>query len=162
MPNHCTNTLEIEGSPETIKQVRDALEDNRREDESLTFEGILPRPDELKTIKYGRATIGEQSVKRWRDTEDSGRVPVTEAETKRLREKHGAADLLEWSRVHWGVKWDAYWSTIETQSEDLLRYEFTTAWGPPDRFVTALREAFPEATITLQYKEPNMGLAGMI
>lgn len=162
MPNHCTNILEIDGDAETIERIREVLDDREREDEALTFEGLLPRPEALKGIKYGRSTIGGKTVKRWKETEDSGRVPITEAETKRLREKHGGADLLEWSRAHWGTKWNSYWSELEEEGDESLRYRFTTAWGPPDQFVAALREAFPKATIQLHFREPNMGMAGTL
>lgn len=161
MPNHCSNTLIIQGEEDTIDRVRKILADTTREDEDLTFRGVKDRPEEIDSIHCGCRTIDGKTCKRWRET-DEGAVPVTDVEVERLRDEYGAADPLEWSRVHWGSKWNGYWSTKTVDEDERLVYEFTSAWAPPDRFLHALRERFPRTTITLEYHEPNMGLEGIL
>jgi hypothetical protein len=161
MPNHCTNHLHINAEPDTLEEIREALRDRQREEEDLTFRGICDRPDALQNIHVGSRTIDGESYRRWRET-DEGVVPLTDAETKKLRREHGGADLIEWSRQHWGTKWDGYWSTKTEDTRQRLSYTFTTAWSPPDQFINKLRAEFPEARITLEYEEPNMGLEGTV
>lgn len=161
MPNHCSNTLIIQGEKDIIDQIRETLADTTREDEDLTFRGVKDRPSEVDSIDCGCRTIDGKKCRRWRET-DEGVVPVTKVEVERLRGEYGGADPFEWSLVHWGSKRNGYWSTKAVDEEERLVYEFMSAWAPPDRFLHSLRERFPGASITLKYFEPNMGLEGVL
>lgn len=166
MPNHCSNTLRVVApDQETKEKIREVLLDTEREDEDLTCENLLPRPDEIDQIHSGSAKIDGQRWERWREveTEDgTERKPLTQADRQRLKQEYGADGPLEWSRINWGTKWDCYWSTLEKEDETTLEFSFTTAWKEPGPFLEKLRDEFPSVRFRLEYHEPNMDIEGVL
>jgi hypothetical protein len=62
--------------------------------------------------------------------------------------------------AHWGTKWDAGWPTV-VKDGDVLTYNFSTAWAPPEPVFTKLAELFPQYTFRVWWWEAGMGDIGM-
>ncbi len=45
---------------------------------------------------------------------------------------------LDWSRVHWGTKWNAYSHKPTERTDDSLTLRFETAWRPPFPWLVAV------------------------
>ena len=69
-----------------------------------------------------------------------------------------------WRVQNWGTKWDISEKDIEWSDdhEDYAQFSFDTAWSPPEGIVSALREKFPELSISWFYDEPGMEFAGYL
>ena len=51
---------------------------------------------------------------------------------------------------------------ISERDDDCLMYYFMTAWSPPEKVILALREMYPDTSITAFYDEPGVGIAGYL
>lgn len=67
-------------------------------------------------------------------------------------------DLVNWQQGAWGTKWEPGEDAREMGEPGRLVYQFSTAWGPPDRWVRMLAEAYPALGIALHSTEPGVGL----
>ena len=69
-----------------------------------------------------------------------------------------------WRIEHWGTKWDLGTDTdsVPVVDDDLIFWEFSTAWAPPEPWLLAASEKFPTLTFTLGYDEPGMCFAGVL
>ena len=90
----------------------------------------------------------------YKHTEDS-------FQNRRLRKLHWADNWYDWANDNWVTKWD----TGDVFAEDdgwLLRYDFTTAWCPPEPIYHALRDMFPDLRISWFYREDGMEMSGYL
>lgn len=137
MPNWCQNSLGISGDAIEITKFREWL-DNK----PLTLNKILPMPAELED------TIS----------------PTPDDQQERAKEliaKYGAADWCSWHVNNWGTKWDVDAEEDEYDSSDTyIRFNFDSAWAPPEAAIIALGKQFPNLTLTLNYREDGMCFAG--
>lgn len=100
--------------------------------------GELPRPREMKKMD-GTVII---TCDEWSDGTQDDR-------------------WYHWNIANWGVKWDI--DKQEVDDEDgWFQLEFETPWGPPNEIFEALREKFPDVSISWFYDEPGMGFAGYL
>lgn len=53
-------------------------------------------------------------------------------------EKAFKRTALDWSREHWGTKWNAYDIRPVEEADDTLTLRFETAWAPPYPWLAAL------------------------
>ena len=71
-----------------------------------------------------------------------------------------------WRVSNWDTKWDACDVDIkEERYEDELESftaEFDTAWSPPEAICLALRDMFPDLSISWFFDEPGMQVAGYL
>jgi hypothetical protein len=58
----------------------------------------------------------------------------------------GAKDWYDWSICHWGTKWNAYETYLETLDECSVILSFHTAWCGVPRIIQKLAEMFPTIT----------------
>lgn len=143
MPNFCKNNLQITGSTiqlsEFLNRSMILHTVNGIDTIQLTFEALLPTPDEL--IKQPALFRGENS-------ED-------------LIEKYGYADWYSWRTNNWGTKWDAAHTTFIKKSDTEALIEFETAWSPPVNWLQNIAPQFPELRFKLVYSEPGFKFCGM-
>jgi len=138
MPNWCDNRVEIYGdNPDQIKEVKKTL---AGKETCFDFNNIVPMPKELK--------------------ETTAPNPEPDSfEAKRLRKQHGHDNWYDWCCDNWGTKWNSSDATL-SEDGDGLEYEFQTAWGPPIKVIEAIREQYPDLSVTAFYDEPGMEIAG--
>lgn len=166
MPNHITNRLRINGTPEQITEVREAiLETEPKEGEEariFDFERLLPMPDSLHCTSGGESDIAKFEM----DHHDSVGHPykppshVYERANKELVEickenirLHGHPTWYEWSIGNWGTKWGAY---LQVEVEPNL-IQFDTAWSCPIPVLTALAAKFPEVQFVVEFADEDVG-----
>ena len=71
-------------------------------------------------------------------------------------------DWYTWRCTHWGTKWDLYDVVITDDDAETFAFECSTAWAPPEPFVEALRECFPNVSVSWFYDEPCAEMAGYL
>jgi len=143
MPNHCNNTLTVEGS---TSRVRDFARDHYREPEHWS-------PEDRGRYEEHKTTL-----------DFSYSVPYPPVD-ERGGEEQG---WYEWHCAYWGTKWNAYDLSPLTFPEVLdeiekagsLTYSFDTAWAPPTTWLETMAPKYPDLTFTLTYEEPGMCFAG--
>ena len=161
MPNHCHNRVTIYGSGNDTDETRAQIAKLKQifEDES-TFGQIIPEPDWHNTplltsdnhygTKYG----------------NDGELPQDlEDPWKRLVFKStGITDQrwYDWRLQNWDTKWDAYDVVVTDDDPDQFEVEFNTAWCPPDSVCNALREQYPDLSVSWFYDEPGCEIAGYL
>lgn len=168
MPNHVTNRLHINGAPEKVAEVRDAIrgvwEESPERPRPIDFNKILPMPDGLEVqANTGEVALGkkEAGVKD-RDTEfmmdwhRRGAEHIDDAKVDQVKnnvERTGYAYWRDWAVDHWGTKWNAY-----SQNEiDLNLIVFDTAWSCPIPVLKALAAKFPEVEFVCEFADEDIG-----
>ena len=163
MPNHCHNRVTFyenhnskwDDSTSQIAKLKVLFEG-----ESI-FPQIIPEPDwvntplmssDVKGIVYDRGKVGELPQ-------------YVEDPWKRLVFKSTAMTddrWYDWSLQHWDTKWDAYAVVITDDDPECTEIEFNTAWSPPEAICNALREQYPDVSISWFYDEPGCEIAGYL
>jgi len=159
MPNHCHNRVTIWSQDQaTIENLKNIFEDEN------IFTQIIPEPDWANTplteetagnwLNSNRGKVGELPVKVEGDFGISHRFPSTNVADDRW---------YDWRLANWDTKWDAYDVQVDGGfDDDELTIEFNTAWSPPEAICDALREQYPEATVSWFYDEPGCEMAGYL
>ena len=154
MPNHCSNRVEIYSDNKILlDEIRMNL---KGEDTEFDFNKILPQPDWKKTPLTGEETS-------WLGSDENlgeiGELPNEEG----IFESTGKHDQrwYDWNISNWDTKWNS-WAVETEHDDDGLMYYFTTAWSPREKVILALREMYPEASITAFYDERGVGFAGYL
>ena len=137
MPNWCENRVEIYGEPEEIAAIKELVTSN---DSDFDFNKILPMPKALEDTTKG-----------------SNHVPSEE-----LKEKYGFDNWYDWRIHNWGTKWNVDDVEVGDNDNDYISFSFDTAWGPPEGIYHAIKEQFPNLSITWFYDEPGMQFAGYL
>ena len=162
MPNHCHNRVtfypagdDTDKAIEDIKAIKQMFEDEH------TFTQIIPEPDWHNTPLM---TGQEKSFGTVRG--HLGELPqYTEDPWKRLVFKStGYADdrWYDWRLQNWDTKWDAYDVEVIDEDHDCVEIQFNTAWSPPEAICSALREQYPDLSISWFYDEPGEEIAGYL
>lgn len=181
MPNWCTNTVEIEGKPEDVKEVVDFLGEDR-----IKFNKIVPMPEDLNITSGSQTSLGLAVVNggaqakkflgyKWIQdkgivTEEQLRTWVQECDPEAWEiglkaasniEKYGHATWYGWAIENWGTKWEAH-SVDEGEftGDGYMVYCFDTAWSPPSPVIAELSRMFPKVYVTLKFIEAGVGFAG--
>ena len=164
MPNHCHNRVTIYGSGNDTDETRAQIAKIKSifEDESI-FPHFIPEPDWSNTpltektagnwLHSARGKVGELPVKVEGDYGISQRFKST-----------GVADdrWYDWRLQNWDTKWDAYEVSIDDDDPDQLEVSFETAWSPPEAICHAMREQYPDLSVSWFYDEPGMEFAGYL
>ena len=159
MPNHCHNRVtfysqDTDKSREQIAKLKKIFSDEE------VFTQIIPEPDWHNTplltsdnhygTKYG----------------NDGELPqYIEDPWKRLVFKStGIADQrwYDWRLQNWDTKWDAYDVVVTDDDIEQVEIEFNTAWCPPEAICSAIREQYPDVSVSWFYDEPGQELAGYL
>ena len=161
MPNHCHNRVTFYSSGNDTDETRNQMRDIKQIfDEESIFTNIIPEPDwatpPLLTsdnrfgTKYG----------------NDGELPIRSEDpfvTYRFQST-GIADQrwYDWRVKNWDTKWDAYDVEVTDDDPDQFEVTFNTAWSPPEAICNALREQYPDLSISWFYDEPGCELAGYL
>ena len=175
----CTDTFKWVHNEETGKGEAIELPDHCKHDDPIykdtcdkryhefSFNNIIPMPEELRgTSSPTNVVDTQEEVDKWKeehpkwDAMGTGR-PITKKEHAKLLTKHKFDNWYDWANANWDTKWDA--SEVYFQDDGwMLRYEFDTAWNPPEAICHALREKFPDLNISWFFREDGMEMAGYL
>ena len=139
--------------------------DKRRD--MFDFQSIYPMPDGLEgTASPSRVVETEAEVLAWMKENPQHKgmglgKPITQVERDALISEHGVDNWYDWCIENWGTKWNCH--TVEFEEDgNQLRYEFDTAWSPPEGIYWKLKELFPTVNISWFYREEGVEMAGYI
>lgn len=159
MPNWCSNELIVTGPEEVLGRFHDAHRTSDKDGSpAFTFEGSVPMPKVLRSIKSGGRTIDGESVTVWWERNGEA-FPISPVTQDRLRTRYGAVNWYDWAQKNWGTKWDAG-EVDHDASPEYRYYAFNTAWGPPAEWAKRASAAYPELRFSIDYSEPGMGFSG--
>ena len=158
MPNHCHNRVTFYASPKHNDQI--AKIKQMFLDENV-FTQIIPEPDwantplmssDVQGLVYDRGKVGELP----QYVEDPFKRLVFKS-TDRTDDR-----WYDWRLQNWDTKWDAYDVVVTDDDPDCTEIEFNTAWSPPEAICSALREQYPDLSISWFYDEPGCEIAGYL
>ena len=162
MPNHCHNRVTIYGSGNNTDETRAQIAKLKQifEDEEC-FTQIIPEPDWYHTPLISSDTPSYREPKG-----KVGELPqYVEDPWRRLVFKStGRADdrWYDWRVQNWDTKWDCYDVEILDDDEENLEIGFNTAWSPPEAICSAIREQYPDVSVSWFYDEPGCEIAGYL
>ena len=149
MPNWCYNRVSVYS--ENTKDMDELFDIFNNEN---PFNALIPSPV-------------------WSETpNEDGELPVLEehkdADGKVLFTTHkfpksGKTDdrWYDWQIQNWGTKWEPTDLTVE-QCEQEVELTFNTAWSPPEAICRAIRERYPDCSVSWFYDEPGCEIAGYL
>ncbi len=156
MPNHCHNRVTFySANTDAVAKLKQIFEDEN------CFTQIIPEPDwantplmssDVRGIVYDRGKVGELPQ-------------YVEDYAKRLVFKStGHADdrWYDWRVQNWDTKWDAYDVVVTDDDPESVEIEFNTAWSPPEAICSAIREQYPDVSVSWFYDEPGCEIAGYL
>ena len=164
MPNHCHNRVTFYAAHHQTDYPVGHIAEIKKifQDESI-FPQIIPEPDWLNT------PLMSKDVKEYSFSEPRGKVgelpQYVEDPWRRLVFKStGQADdrWYDWRVNHWGTKWDAYDVVVTDDDPESVEIEFNTAWSPPEAICSAIREQYPDVSVSWFYDEPGCEIAGYL
>ena len=173
MPNHCSNRVSFYGDSESeIQKLHDifskGLENDDNVDTGSVFGHFIPEPD-WANIPLSEADQYEYSFSSARGEVGEKPVMVINEESPfmnglRFKSTNAQDDRwYNWRVQNWGTKWDCY--TLEMDDTDLphgVELTFETAWSPPEEVCSAIREQYPNVSISWFYDEPGCEIAGYL
>lgn len=132
MPNWVTNTLTITGEPELLAEVGARLrapipshKGHAEDAPQFSFWNIVKPEDSILDEYFANADATQL---------------------------HNRNNWYNWNNRNWGCKWDARVHFAEAE-ENMLTYEFDTAWAPPIQVLETLSRDVPDVKLTLRYVE---------
>ena len=149
MPNWCYNRVSIYS--ENIDQVTELFDIFNNPE---PFNALIPSP-------------------KWSETpNEDGELPVLEEHkdsdgkvlfTTHKFPKSGKTDdrWYDWQIQNWGTKWEPTDISVE-QCDEELELTFNTAWSPPEDICRAIRNKYPDVTVSWFFDEPGMEVAGYL
>ena len=164
MPNHCHNRVTFYPSGNNTASSLDQIETIKDifTGESV-FTQIIPEPDWLNT------PLMSKDVKEYSFSEPRGEVgelpQYVEDPWRRLVFKStGRSDdrWYDWRVQNWDTKWDAYDVEFMDEDPDQVEIEFNTAWCPPEPICAAIRDEYPDVSVSWFYDEPGCEIAGYL
>ena len=156
MPNHCHNRVTFySANTEDVAKLKKIFESEQ------IFGQIIPEPDwpntplmssDVTGIVFDRGKVGELPQK---------------VEDPWLRYVFKSTDHIDdrwydWRNKNWDTKWDAYDVVVTDDDPENVEIEFNTAWCPPDSVCNALREQYPDLSVSWFYDEPGCEIAGYL
>lgn len=69
-------------------------------------------------------------------------------------ERENPRKWFEWSRAHWGTKWNANHTIVE---DELCEVAFDTAWQHPEPIIEELSRLLPHVTFAVIYADEDTG-----
>lgn len=132
----------------------------------MDFQAVLPMPPILRNVACGswQGDDAGAPVFRWYERRGPDRALL---ERRRLTAAEEAEldalpcdNAYDWCCEIWGTKWNAVDATRCWPGGEPLRYDFKTAWSPPEGIVQTLRERFPQLHISAFFDEPMMEIGG--
>ena len=150
MPNHCHNRVTVyahHSDDEDKARAQIAKIKGIFEDEKI-FTHFIPEPN--------WATIPNKD----------GELPqhIDDGFPREVFKSTGMTDQrwYDWRLQNWDTKWDAYDVEVTDDDPDQLEVQFNTAWSPPEAICHAMRELYPDVSVSWFYDEPGMEIAGYL
>ena len=169
MPNHVTNRLRINGTPEQVQTVREAIKGVWKKEPDtprpLDFEKLIPMPETLDVTSGSESTVAQWEAgykdHRGRTAYKPPAHVIERANANRelvdkIKENirvHGYPTWYEWAIAKWGTKWNAY---SQTEIEPNL-IQFDTAWSCPIPVLEVLAAKFPEVEFVCEFADEDIG-----
>ena len=157
MPNHCHNRVTFySANTHDVAKIKQMFEDEN------CFGQIIPEPDwantpisegETQGLVYKRGDVGELPVA---DEQNFGRTYTFKSSNR------GDDRWYDWRVQNWDTKWDCYDVVVTDDDPECTEIEFNTAWSPPEAICNALREQYPDVSISWFYDEPGCEIAGYL
>ena len=173
MPNHCSNRVSFYSDNESdIEKLHSiflkGIENDDNVDTGSVFGHFIPEPD-WANIPLSEADQYEYSFSSARG--EVGELPVMVINEDspfmnglRFKSTNVQDDRwYNWRVQNWGTKWDCY--TLEIEDSDMphgFEVTFETAWSPPEEVCSAIREQYPNVSISWFYDEPGCEIAGYL
>ena len=159
MPNHCHNRITVYGSESDEDRAQIAKIKSIFEDEKI-FTHFIPEPDwPNMPLLSSDNRYGDKYGK-------DGELPqhVDDGFPRYVFQSTGITDQrwYDWRLVNWDTKWDAYDVRVTDDDPDNLEVEFNTAWSPPEAICHAIREQYPDLSVSWFYDEPGCEIAGYL
>ena len=160
MPNWCSNRVEIYiDDEETMKEFQEFI---RSKDQPLSFNSIVPMPEELEGTQHPPKIRSQKEVDNWKPESEWDSRPITQEMSDKFKEEYGTDNWFDWCCNNWGTKWDAQRIDFEADG-NYITMHFDTAWGPPEEIHDALNEKFGDKiSISWFYDEPGCQIAGYL
>ena len=173
MPNHCSNRVSFYSDNESdIQKLHDifskGLENDDEVDTGTVFGHFIPEPD-WSTIPLHENDVKEYSFSNPRgEVGECPKMIIDKDKPFRSGLRFESTDVMDdrwynWRVQNWGTKWDCY--TLEIDDTDLphgFEVTFETAWSPPEEVCYAIREQYPNVSISWFYDEPGCEIAGYL
>ena len=173
MPNHCSNRVSFYSDNESdIQKLHSiflkGLENDDEVDTGTVFGHFIPEPD-WSTIPLTENTHKEYSFSNPRgEIGECPKMIIDKDRPFRSGLRFESTDVMDdrwynWRVQNWGTKWDCY--TLEIDDSDLphgFEVTFETAWSPPEEVCSAIREQYPNVSISWFYDEPGCEIAGYL
>ena len=126
MPNHCTNSLHLDGE---FKHRQEFVDKNK----GFTWQ------DTAKKGTYKELSFHAQ-------------VPMPKKHISANAKSAKDDGWYSWSSKHWGTKWDCYEEHLDHDKTSTL-YSFDTAWSPPFAWVEKVSRKFPHLKFNVTWAE---------
>ena len=173
MPNHCSNRVSFYSDNESdIQKLHSiflkGLENDDEVDTGTVFGHFIPEPD-WSTIPLHENDVKEYSFSNPRgEVGECPKMIIDKDRPFRSGLRFESTDVMDdrwynWRVQNWGTKWDCY--TLEIDDSDLphgFEVTFETAWSPPEEVCYAIREQYPNVSISWFYDEPGCEIAGYL
>jgi len=161
MPNHCHNRVTFYPSGNNTASSLDQIETIKDIFTGKSvFTQIIPEPDwPNMPLLTSDAHYGTKYG-------NDGELPqkVEDPFQRYVFQSTGITDQrwYDWRLKNWDTKWDAYDVSIDDDDPDQLDVTFNTAWSPPEAICHAIREQYPDLSVSWFYDEPGCEVAGYL
>ena len=158
MPNHVYNTVKLTGNYDDLHILKKLLS--------------MPQPIQLaegrldfQDINFYSLISPDESI--WE--EYNGPQPKGKSLEESL--KFASNHWYDWNIRNWGTKWNAYDASISDNLSDesvksyYIKYEFSTAWSPPEGIMKALAKKIYELKLNVSFSwtyEEEQGWGGVV
>ena len=158
MPNHCYNRVTFySGNTEDVAKLKKIFEGEQ------VFGQIIPEPDWTNTPLM---TSQNKSLYSNELKGTDGELPqkVEDPFQRYVFKSTGHADdrWYDWRVQNWDTKWDAYDLSVDDDDPEQLEVSFNTAWSPPEAICSAIREQYPDVSVSWFFDEPGCEIAGYL
>jgi len=158
MPNHCYNRVTFySGNTEDVAKLKKIFEGEQ------VFGQIIPEPDWPNTPLM---TSQNKSLYSNELKGTDGELPqkVEDPFQRYVFKSTGHADdrWYDWRVQNWDTKWDAYDLSVDDDDPEQLEVSFNTAWSPPEAVCSAIREQYPDVSVSWFFDEPGCEIAGYL
>ena len=151
MPNHCHNRVTFySANTEAVAKLKQIFEDEN------CFGQIIPEPD------WSNQPLMSRDMPKYDWDQPLGKAGELPIDGK--FQSTGRVDdrWYDWRVQNWDTKWDCYDVEVTDDDPENVEIQFNTAWSPPEAICSALREQYPDLSISWFYDEPGCEIAGYL
>ena len=166
MPNHTQNIVSIETNTNVQEEtlaLQELKTDLKIKEGKFDFNGIIPMPEEIKkgaTLGLDVET-GERIEHKDYVLDNGVYKPKHRLARKRLMIEYGCDNWYDFSRLHWGTKWNAYEVEILQDEDWTLFVSFLTAWDSPRGITEKIKAYCNQHNLYLDWTAEHEGENGI-